>query len=147
MPTELTGPVEYGVMKHGFGGGVNPGLGSSLDSMAYGSPTKEQLASTLLHECYGHQVLGSGHADQDRETIMTSMSHLDSKLGFTEEEEEVLRREIEITSHIKHGIEYANGFYTGPSAVYKPNDYYDVDYRHARTDRGRDVSASAGFGA
>ena len=124
MPTRLKGPVEYGVMKHAFGGGAS-GLGSPLGLIAYGSPTKEQLVSTLLHECYDHQVLGSGHADQDKETIMTSMSHPDSKLGFTEEEEEVLRRGIEITSPVKDGIEYAYGFYTGPSAVYKPYNYYE----------------------
>lgn len=125
MPTELKGPVEYGVMKHEFGGGVSPGFGSPLGLIAYGSPTKEQLASTLIHECYGHQILGSGHADQNKETIMTSMSHPDSKLRFTKEEDEVLRRGIEITSPTKDGIEYANGFYTGPVAAYKPDDYYE----------------------
>ena len=48
MPTELTGPVEYGVMKHGFGGGVNPGLGSSLDSMAYGKPHEGTISFYII---------------------------------------------------------------------------------------------------
>lgn len=125
MPTKLKGPVEYGVMVHGPGGGVSPGFGNPLGLIANGGPTKKQVATTLLHECYGHQILGSGHADENKETIMTSVTDPDPIMQFTDEEEEVLQRGVEITSPTKDSLEYANGFYAGPVAVYKSDDYYE----------------------
>jgi hypothetical protein len=56
---------------------------------------------------------------------MEPVLRYDPVLQFTDEEEEVLRRGIESTSPIRRSDEYRSGFYAGPVAVYKPDDYYE----------------------
>jgi len=125
MQTELKGPVEYGVMVNKRGGGVSTTPPNPAGLVGNKNTTRESTADTLLHECYGHPFLGPGHADEDKETIMTSTTHPGDTLAFTNEEEEVLRRGIEVTSPIRRSDEYGSGFYAGPVAVYKPDDYYE----------------------
>jgi hypothetical protein len=129
MPTELKGPVEYGVIKHGDGGSISPGVGINLGLVADGDHYEEQIANLLLHECYGHPFLGGGHANKDKTTIMEPILRVDPVLRFTEGEQEVLRRGIEATSPVRASnlpLDISTpGFYEGFPAVYKPDDYYD----------------------
>jgi hypothetical protein len=126
MPTELKGPVEYAVIDHGAGGAFDT-TEASLGVVG-ANTTQKKLAHTLLHECYGHPFLG-GHADKDRETIMTPTVHPDPIMQYTEEGEETLRRGIDIRSHSRRASDaiytkFTPGFYSGPLAVYKDSDYY-----------------------
>ena len=125
MPTELKGPVEYGVIVN-KGGGVSTTSPNPAGLLGNKNITHEQTANLLLHECYGHPFLGPGHPEKNSESIMEPiLRYDDTVLQFTDEEGEVLRRGIEATSQIRRSEGYGSGFYTGLVAVYKPNDYYE----------------------
>ena len=132
MPTKLKGPVEYAVIGHDMGGGW-AGTEAAL-GFSGGNTTQEQIANTLLHECYGHPFIGP-HADKDEKTIMTPVSQPDPILQFTEDEEETIRRGIEMTSPSRRGLDaiytrFFPGFYSGPMAAYKSDEYYDAVRDH-----------------
>ena len=132
MPTKLKGPVEYAVTNHG-GGGEWADTEASLGVIG-ANATQEQIAHTLLHECYGHPFLG-GHADKDVETIMSPTVQPDPIMQFTDEEEEIIRRGIDIRSPSRRGLNamytrFLPGFYSGPMAVYKSDEYYDTVQNH-----------------
>ena len=132
MPTKLKGPVEYAVIGHGLGGGWSDP--EAALGFSGGNTTQEQIANTILHECYGHPLIGP-HADKDKETIMTPTSQPDPILQFTEDEEETLHRGIDIRSPSRRDSDAmysgANpGFYSGPMAAYKSDEYYDAVRNH-----------------
>jgi hypothetical protein len=126
MPTKLKGPVEYGVMVNNDGYGTSTTSPNPAGLLGNKNITHEQTANLLLHECYGHPFLGPGHSEKNSESIMEPILRYDPVLQFTDEEEAVLRRGIEATSPIRRSDEYGSGFYAGPVAVYKPDDYYET---------------------
>jgi len=124
MPTELKGPVEYGVMVHGPGGGRYYRTSVPAGLVASREATEKQTATTLLHECYGHPILGGGHASEETETIMTPSTDPDPIMQFTDEEEEILRKGIDIRSPVRLA-QGEPGFYTGIEPTYLPDDYFE----------------------
>ena len=132
MSTKLKGPVEYAVIGHGRGGGWSDPEAALGFVGADG--TQGQNVRTILHECYGHPHIGP-HADKDKKTLMTPSSQPDPILQFTEKEEETLRRGIEMTSPSRRGVNaiytrFLPGFYSGPMAAYKSDEYYDAVRDH-----------------